>query len=130
MERPKYERLGYSKGLKDVQHDISLNKSVQRKKEIQCSHCNREGHIKDMCWDLHPCKICGLRNHSEKMCWKKDWKKEYIIDFIKMDCGWTYGPTWQKLTRMFKRLYKCSYVKTNRSHERFEFSNGMKNVLS
>lgn len=58
------------------------------------------------------------------------WKKESIPGCIKMDCGWTYGPSWQKLTGMFKRLYKCSYVKNNRSNERFEYPKGITNVLS
>lgn len=25
----------------------------------RCPHCNRVGHVKDKCFDLHPCEHCG-----------------------------------------------------------------------
>lgn len=83
-----------------------------------------------MYWDLHPFKICGLKNHSKNMCSKKEWKKESMAGYVIMDCEWTYGSSWKKLIGVFKRLYKCSCVKTNRSHEIFVCSKEITNVLT
>ena len=71
--RPKYEGLGY---ITDKKNDVvGSSKFVQSKQSMQCSNCNRKGHMKDKCWDLHPCNICGLKSHSEKMCWNRKCKK-------------------------------------------------------
>ena len=89
--RPKYERLDYAT---DERNDVmSSNKFVQSKKYIQCSNCNRKGHMEDKCWDLHPC-ICGLNSNNEKMCWNRDCKNDSMVGCIKMNCRWSYKLSW------------------------------------
>ena len=111
--RPKYEGLGYATNERnDV---IGSRKFVQTKKYMQCSNCNRKGHTKDKCWDLHPCNVCGLKSHSEKMCWNRKCKNICMDKCFKMDFGWSYGSSWQKIVDMIKGLfrYKCSRVRRN-----------------
>lgn len=44
---------------------------------------------------------------------------------MKMDCGWTYGSSWKKLTGMINFLfkYKSSHVKDNGNHGKFGTTN-------
>ena len=90
--KPKYEGLGYAT---DERNDVIGSRKIsQSKKYMQCSSCDRKGHTKDKCWDLHPCNICGLKSHSDKTCWNKDCKNDSMAGYIKMDCGWSYGSSW------------------------------------
>ena len=111
--RPKYEGLGYA--LDERNDVIGSRKFVQSKKYMQCSHYNRKGYMKHKCWDLHPCNICGLKNHCDKTCWNREWNKDFIAGVIKIDFGWSYGSSWQKITGVIKSLfkYKCSRVRRN-----------------
>lgn len=71
--RPKYEGLGYMIGR--GKNDIGVRGSSKSAKIMQSIHylpCNRKGHTKEKCWDLHPSTLCGLRNHCEKMCWNRE----------------------------------------------------------
>ena len=117
--RPKYEGLGY---MTDERNDyMDSNIFFQSKKYMQCSHCNRKGHTKERCWDLNPCNICGLKSCSEKMCLNREYKNicmdkckmDFMVGSIKIDCGWSYGSSWQKITGVMKILfkYKCSSVR-------------------
>ena len=64
--RPKYEGLRY---MIDERNDyMDSIKFVQCKQCMQCSNCNSKGHMKEKCWDLHPCSLCGLKSHCEKTC--------------------------------------------------------------
>jgi hypothetical protein len=128
--RPKYEGLGY--GIGNGKMNASSSESVERMKTMQCSYCNRKGHTKDKCWDLYPCNICGLKNHFDKTCWNREWKKDYMAGCIKLDCGWSYGSSWQKITGTIKSLfkYKCSSVRNDKSLPKFECSKKIKNGLS
>lgn len=114
--RPKHEGLVYvaGKGSNTV-----VTKFVKEMECVQCCHCNRKGHAKDTCWDLHLCIICGLRNHLEKMCWQKE---KTNTRSMQMNCGWYYRSSWQKMKGMFKNLFKwkCSYVEDERNQERFD----------
>jgi hypothetical protein len=38
-----------------------------QKQEQCCSHCGRTWHVKEKCWNLHPCSICGLTNHDHQV---------------------------------------------------------------
>ena len=78
----------------------------------------RKGHTKERCWDLNPCNICGLKSPSEKMCWNRNYKNDSMAGCIKMNCGWSYGLSWQKITGVIKSLfkYKCSRVRKIQQH--------------
>lgn len=71
-----------------------------------------------MCWDLHPCKICGLRNHSEKLCWQRDKRN---TESMQMDCGWSFGMDWQKVTGMLRKFFKhkCLNGKEDKNQKMF-----------
>ena len=85
--RPKNIDLSYVNGDNNVQYDVCMKKSTQTNEDNKCAHCDK-GHSKEKCWDLHPCKICGLKNHSKKMCWNREWKKEFVIECVKINYGW------------------------------------------
>ena len=95
--RPKNVCLKYDNCDNNVQYDVCVKKSAQTKEDNKCTHCDREAHNKDMCWDLHPCKICGLRNHFEKMCWNRECKKVPMTKCVKIDCGWIDECSWKRL---------------------------------
>lgn len=109
--RPKYVGLGYDVGNGKI--NKGSRKSIESIKIVQYSHCNRKG--KDKCWDIHPYNICGLKNHCDKICWNKECNKDFMVGYIKMDCGWSYGSNWRRIARMIKGLfrYKCSSVRRN-----------------
>ena len=62
---------------------------------------------------IKSCTICGLKNHCNKTCWNKECNKDSMAGCIKMNCGWSYGSSWQKITGVIKGLfkYKCSSVR-------------------
>ena len=65
--RPKFEGLGFDKrerfdvscSRSNVTSTTGSNKSHLSKECISSSHCRRDGHTKDKCWDLFPCTFVG-----------------------------------------------------------------------
>lgn len=104
--RSKSEGLGYERGKNVI---ANLN---QGRKDMYCSHCNKHGHEKKLCWDIYPCRLCGLRNHSKKMCWNKMRRRKPMTGYEQMDYGWIDGEKWKHVTCVLRRLYrwKNSYV--------------------
>ena len=120
--RSKYEGLGY---MTDERNDyMDSIKFVQCKQYMQCSNCNRKGHTKDKCWDLHPCSLCGLKSHCEKTCWNKEYTNTSMEKCFKMDVGQSYGSSWKNITGMIKGLfrYKCLSVKNNQNLSKCQLS--------
>ena len=84
----------------------------------RCQQCNRVGHTKYRCFDLHPCEHCGKKNHESNICSKKK-----IISREKLSFGWIASCEWTKAAKKIYKSYRwiCSRVTslavmTNISH--------------
>ena len=127
--RSKFESLGFGKregssvacNRSYVSSTAGLNKSCSSKECISCSHCNKDGHTEDKCWDLHPCSMCGLKSHSEESCWNRDYSGQSLKGCIEIDYGWIDGSCWKKVIEMLRRLYKppSLHVKSGSGGSRF-----------
>ena len=91
-----YEGLGYSIGKEKMK--MSSSKLVEWMKTMQCGYCHWLGYIEDKCWDLHSCRICGLKSHSEKACWNRDYDNESTKNCMHVYYGWIDGSYMQKVT--------------------------------
>ena len=80
---------------------LNESSSSDLPKIVKCQHCDKVGHMKDQCFDLHPCMGCGKRTHCSTKCFllKKSEKKKmksarnnipYIVSYT---CGSAYYDT-------------------------------------
>lgn len=78
---------------------------VVLKKVDRWQQCNRVGHVKDWCFDLHLCEHCGKWNHQANRCSKKKSTAREKLSF-----EWISSWEWTEATKKIYRLYRriCS----------------------
>lgn len=114
--------LGYNKDVLDVSFHIrDFSKPIQFRsagflddivpEQIdRYQHCDRVGHVKYWCFDLHLCEHCGKHNHHSNRYSRKN-----IVAITKLNFGWIASWDWSKTSKKFYRSYHriCSRVLTN-----------------
>jgi hypothetical protein len=71
------------------------------KEPIQCKHCQRFGHDKSICFDLHPCRFCGKTNHLSVRC-QKSKRKHIHFEWLG---NWRWCLEANLLEHSYRRIY-------------------------
>ena len=69
-----FQSAGFIHDISPATHDSSASavpdssplpqQQQQQQQIVKCQHCDRVGHLKGHCFDLHPCKHCHKTSHS------------------------------------------------------------------
>ena len=66
----------YSKPIRFVSarflHENLISPISVKLQSVKCQYFQRIGHMKDQCFDLHPCQHCGKCDHASKKCSKRN----------------------------------------------------------
>ena len=65
-----------------------------------CQHCQRVGHMKYQCFDLHPCEHCGQHNHPSDRCFKHKRTAR-----VKNHYGWIPCWRWPSIAKKICQSY-------------------------
>ena len=79
----------------------------QQQQIVKCQHCDRVGHLKDHCFDLHPCKYCHKTSHSSHRCFRNKRSAR-----TKIHLGWITSWQWASIAKKIFQTHvrTCSRV--------------------
>jgi len=100
-----FQSVGF---IHDISHPVVLDSAPlpqqQQKQQImKCQHYDRVGHLKDHCFDLHPCKHCHKTSHSSYKCFRNK-----RLARTKIHLGWIASWQWASTA---KKIFQ-SHVRT------------------
>lgn len=78
---------------------------LQPQQIIRCQHCERVGHEKNHCYDLHRCEHCGKKHHHLNKCFKHKTTARNKINF-KWVASWDWSKTAKKIYRSYWQTLK------------------------
>ena len=67
----------------------------QKQQFVKCQHCDRVGHLKYHCFDLHPCKPCHKTSHSSNRCFRNKRPAR-----TKIHLGWIASWQWASTSKI------------------------------
>ena len=90
-----------------VPDSAPLPQQQQQQRIVKFQHCDRVGHLKDHCFDLHPCKHCHKTSHSSNRCFKNKHPAR-----TKIHLGWIGSWQWASTAKKIFQTHvrTCSRV--------------------